>query len=93
MQNFIDIVLPPLLLLAGVAAVAGACLVLTVARLRLWSARRRRITGLRPALTSAADALATALAEPALSSNAREIVLSAYAQVTAAVAAEKEGSK
>lgn len=94
MENFLDIVLPPVLLAAGVIAVTVSMCVLTAGRLRLWAARRRRIYATREALQAVADALAGLIAEPLLREAARNAAVDAYGKLKAVLAtAEKEREK
>jgi hypothetical protein len=91
-NDFLDVVLPPLLLLACTAVLAGAAIVLTAGRLRLYAAKRRRIDGTRKALQNARDGLAAAISDPGLGDANRNQVMTAYDAVTTALTKEKDNS-
>jgi hypothetical protein len=91
-NNFLDVVLPPLMLLGAVAVLTVAGIWLTVGKLRLYAAKRRRIDGARTALQSARDGLAAAISDPGLGDANRNQVVTAYDAVTTALTKEKDSS-
>lgn len=88
MNNFIDVVLPPFLLLvlvAGLLLVAGWR---TAGKLRLWAAERRKIDGVRTALSEARDIMASLVADPGLSQDTRDRALASYEALTKTLSKE-----
>lgn len=99
MGSFLDVVLPPLLLLALVAGLLAVAVFVAAGRLRLWASRRRaadcivekvldRGAAAHRALASARDALATVISDPGLSGDTRDQALTAYQAVTTAITKE-----
>jgi hypothetical protein len=91
-NNFLDVVFPPLLLLVFGAGITGGLMYLMAGRVRLWVARANRIDGARTALQDARDGLAAAIADPGLGDANRNQVMTAYDAVTTALAKEKDNS-
>lgn len=92
MGSFLDVVLPPLLLLAFGLFLCGVATVLTVGRLRLWAAQRRRLSlpfaalaERNAALSEAADAFAAVISDPGLSGSTRDRAVTAYSAVSTAL--------
>jgi hypothetical protein len=88
-NNFLDVVLPPLLLLGLAAVLSAAAVWWAAGKLRLYAAKRRRIDGARTALSQARDGLAAAISDPGLGDANRNQVMTAYDAVTRALTKEK----
>ena len=78
MQSFLDVVLPPLLLLGGVAAVTLAVSVLVYKRLRLYATQRQRIIYDQETLTAARDKIAEIISAPDVPDDIKDKALSVY---------------
>jgi len=91
-NNFLDVVVPPLLLLVCVTVLTGTAIVLTAGRLRLYAVKRHRIDGARAALSRARDGLAAAISDPGLGDANRNQVMAAYDMVKTALTKEKTPS-
>lgn len=90
MQSFLDVVLPPFLLAAFGLFVCAVTTVAAVARMRLWAARRSRITGVRAALSGARDALAAVISDPGIGADARDRAVTAYEAAVTALTKEND---
>lgn len=90
MQSFLDVTLPPLILLVAACGVLAAVTVVALGRLRLYAAQRRRITVGHTSLTTARDALAFIIAAPDASQDIKDEALRAY---TALNVVTKDGKR
>jgi hypothetical protein len=75
----------PLLFLAFLAALVALAVWLAVTRLRLWHTQQQRLLAPRKALSSARDALAAVITDPAVFGDARDKALAAYNEVSEAL--------
>jgi hypothetical protein len=91
-NNFLDVVFPPLLLLVFGGAVTVGLMYLMAGRARLWIARANRIDKTRKALQDARDGLAAAISDPGLGDANRNQVMTAYDAVTTALTKEKDNT-
>lgn len=90
MNNFLDVVLPPLLLLVFGGALTGGLLFLLVARVRLWLAQANRIDGQRTAVSRARDCMAAFISEPGLDQGLRDRALASYEALSKMLTKEKD---
>lgn len=78
MQDFLDVVLPPVLLMMITAVVTVAAVVITLSRLRLYARQRRRLSAEPKIIEEARGALAVLIADNNVSKFTRDSVIEAY---------------
>ena len=90
MQNFLDVILPPVLLLVLTAGVLAAAAVITTGRLRLYAAQRRDIDIKRQSLQASRDVMATIISDAATPDFVRNAAVTAYEQLGAIMNSQKK---
>lgn len=78
MQSFLDVTLPPLILLVTGAALVTVALVTAGRRWRLWAAQQRAVTMRPQVIGQALDAMAAVISTDSLTEDLKGQLITAY---------------